>query len=323
MTRLFITTGAESSGKTTLARQLSGALAAPLVQEASRDYLTALYTRHPGYRYDENDLLHIARLQLTRESQARREESPLLVCDTDLLVIVIWSEVVFGGCAPALMKLFEDSVNTTQRHYLLCDWQGVTWEPDPLRENPHDRHLLFARYRERLETLDMPFRIVGGDEQARVRHALDFAVRPSHARLRTITRADIPELMRIRAAVRENVLRSTVLTEQHYREALECDGHGFVAEQDGKIIGFTLGNGATGNIWALFLDPQHEGHGHGRRLLDALVAWFWARDVDTLWLTTSPRTRAERFYRAAGWQQVAATPGGELRFELRRTGGRP
>ncbi len=323
MTRLFITTGPESSGKTTLARQLSGALNAPLVTEASRDYLTALYAKHPDYRYDESDLLHIARLQLTRESQSQPGDTPLLVCDTDLLVIVIWSEVVFGRCSPALMKLFEDSLNTTQRHYLLCDWHGIRWEPDPLRENPHDRHLLYARYRERLETLGLPFRTVGGDEQARLRQALGFAGRQSHARLRTITRADIPELMRIRASVKENVLRSTVLTEQHYRDALECEGHGFVAEQDGAIIGFTLGNGATGNVWALFLDPHHEGHGHGRRLLDALVAWFWARGLDTLWLTTSPRTRAERFYHAAVWQQVTATPGGELRFELYRNGTKP
>lgn len=315
---LLVTTGPESAGKTTLARQLGGALKAPLVMEASRDYLTTLYAKHPGYRYDEGDLLHIARLQLTRENQTQRDDTPLLVCDTDLLVIVIWSEVVFGHCSPALMKLFQDSLSTTQRHYLLCDWQGINWEPDPLRENPYDRHLLHSRYRERLEALGLPFRIISGDEQSRLRHALDFAGWPSHVRLRSITRADIPELMRIRASVKENVLRSTVLTEQHYREALECEGHGFVAEQDGEIIGFTLGNGATGNIWALFLNPQHEGRGHGRRLLDALVAWLWARGLKTLWLTTSPRTRAERFYREAGWQQVAATPGGELRFELYR-----
>ena len=47
MTRLLVTTGAEASGKTTLARQLSGALAAPLVLEASRDYLGALTQRMP------------------------------------------------------------------------------------------------------------------------------------------------------------------------------------------------------------------------------------------------------------------------------------
>src|SRR5690606_11319753 len=108
MTQLLITTGPESSGKTTLAQQLGAAFQAPLVGEASRDYLSALYAKHPGYRYTQDDLLHIARLQLTRERAALREGSSTLVCDTDLLVIVIWSEVVFGNCAPALLKLFED-----------------------------------------------------------------------------------------------------------------------------------------------------------------------------------------------------------------------
>jgi nicotinamide riboside kinase/GNAT superfamily N-acetyltransferase len=317
MTRLFITTGPESSGKTTIARSLGTALGAPLVTEASRDYLTTLYARHPGYRYDESDLLHIARLQLTHERQAQRDNTPALVCDTDLLVIVIWSEVVFGRCSPALMKLFEDSLHTEQRHYLLCDWHGIPWEPDPLRENPHDRHLLHERYRERLEALGLPYRTLSGDQPTRLRKAQEFAQRQSHARLRSITRADIPELMRVRASVKENVLRSTVLTEQHYRDALECEGHGFVAEQDGVVIGFALGNGATGNVWALFVDPCHEGLGHGRRLLDALAAWFRARGLDTLWLTTNPHTRAERFYRAAGWEVAGTTSTGELRFELR------
>lgn len=320
MRRLLITTGAESSGKTTLGRELSTTLEAPLVMEASRDYLTGLYAKHPGHRYDESDLLHIARLQLTRERQAQRGDSPLLVCDTDLLVIVIWSEVVFGGCAPALMKLFEDSLRDTERQYLLCDWQGIPWEADPLRENPHDRHALYARYRERLEKLGLPFRTVAGSIDARLRQALAFTGCEAPARLRAVTRADIPALMRVRTSVKENVLRSTVLTEQHYREALECDGEGYVAEVNGEVVGFTLGNGATGNIWALFIDPRHESQGLGRRLFDALVASLWSRGLDTLWLTTGPGTRAERFYREAGWRQVATTPGGELRFEAYRGG---
>lgn len=317
MTRLFVTTGAESSGKTTLARRLSERFSAPLVTEASRDYLSALYAKHPGYRYDEGDLLHIARLQLTREQEALRGAPALLICDTDLLVIVVWSEVVFGRCAPALMKLFEDSLAGAARHYLLCDWNGITWEPDPLRENPHDRHLLYARYRARLEALGLPYRTVSGAEPARLRQALDFAAQPAHARIRPLTRADIPALMRVRAAVKENVLVSTVLTEQHYREALECDGHGFVAEQNGEVVGFTLGNAANGNVWALFVDPRYERLGHGRRLLDALLAWFRLRQVQTAWLTTGAGTRAEAVYRQAGWQHTATTERGELRFEIK------
>lgn len=182
MTRLLVTTGAESSGKTTLARQLSAALQVPLVLEASRDYLTALYAQHPDYRYDESDLLHIARLQLAREQQVLRGDVPLLVCDTDMLVIVIWSEVVFGRCAPALLELFEESLVQMPRHYLLCDWSGVPWEADPLRENPHDRDVLFARYRTKLDLLGLDYGIIRGSEDERLRQALDTAYgRPTSA----------------------------------------------------------------------------------------------------------------------------------------------
>ena len=62
--------------------------------------------------------------------------------------------------------------------------------------------------------------------------------------------------------------------------------------------------------------PPHERRGHGRRLHDAMVAWLFAQGLSTLWLSTDPRTRAERFYRAAGWRLESSLAGGEVRFEL-------
>src|SRR5690606_21267744 len=110
-TRIVATTGPEYSGKTTLAQALSVELAAPLVLEASRDYLTALYTQQPGTSYTEDDLLAIARLQLQREQEALAAGPRHLICDTDLLVILIWSEVRYGRCTPALLALFEQSLH--------------------------------------------------------------------------------------------------------------------------------------------------------------------------------------------------------------------
>jgi nicotinamide riboside kinase len=173
MTRLLVTTGPESSGKTTLAEQLSTTLPAPLVTEASRDYLTALYAKHPGYRYEQSDLLHIARLQRTREQQALQTPAARLVCDTDLLVLVIWSEVVFGSCAPTLARLFEESLAATQRSYLLCSPE-MPWQPDPLRENPHDREQLFERYLRKLQSYDLDYRIMRGAQQERLEQAQRF-----------------------------------------------------------------------------------------------------------------------------------------------------
>jgi nicotinamide riboside kinase len=168
---IYVTTGAESSGKTTLARALAKALQAPLVLEASRDYLNALYARKPGAQYTQQDLLEIARLQLLREQEALRQQPAQLVCDTDLLVIVIWSEVKYGHCDAALLQLFEQSLQQAPRHYLLCD-PGIPWEPDPLREHPHAREQLYQRYLQRLQDLGLQFSIMRGSPEERLQQAL-------------------------------------------------------------------------------------------------------------------------------------------------------
>lgn len=135
--------------------------------------------------------------------------------------------------------------------------------------------------------------------------------------LRVAGRDDVAAMHRVRMSVRENRLTSLVLTEAHYLEHIETLGRGWVVEDRGEIVGFAVGNATDGNIWALFVDPGHEGRGHGRRLHDAMVEWLWSRGLERLWLTTDRGTRAQRFYEAAGWRS-AGIQHGELRFELDR-----
>lgn len=134
--------------------------------------------------------------------------------------------------------------------------------------------------------------------------------------LRAATRADIPAMHRVRLAVRENRLTTTVLTEGDYQAAIEHHGRGWVTEEHGEVVGFAVGDARDGNIWALFVHPDHERRGHGRRLHDAMVSWLWARGLRRLWLTTDPGTRAQRFYEAAGWRQAGAAEHGAVRLEL-------
>src|SRR5688572_26222060 len=89
VTHILVTTGPESCGKTTLATQPGEALSAPVVSEVARDYLTESRRQHPGYQYGPHDLLEIAQLQNLREQEALLHNPEYLVCDTDLLVIVI------------------------------------------------------------------------------------------------------------------------------------------------------------------------------------------------------------------------------------------
>lgn len=137
--------------------------------------------------------------------------------------------------------------------------------------------------------------------------------------LRQATRADIPALHRVRLSVHENRLSRSAISESDYVTAIESTGRGWVIESEGEIVAFAVGNATTGNIWALFVDPQHEGLGFGRQLHDSMVAWLWSQHLEMLWSTTARRTRAARFYEAAGWRSAGLTPDGDLRYELRRS----
>jgi GNAT superfamily N-acetyltransferase len=134
--------------------------------------------------------------------------------------------------------------------------------------------------------------------------------------LRQATRPDIPAMQRVRLAVRENTLSDpTRITDDDYIAALESLGRTWVVEADGVITAFATGYRA-GSVWALFVHPDHEGRGYGKALHSTMVDWLWSLGHTRLWLTTSPGTRAERFYISQGWRPCGIVPGGELRLEL-------
>jgi GNAT superfamily N-acetyltransferase len=137
--------------------------------------------------------------------------------------------------------------------------------------------------------------------------------------LRQAVAWDIRGIQRVRRSVRENRLVSMVITDEDVRAAIEDSGRGWVVVSDGEIVAFAIGNATNGNIWALFVDPDHERRGYGKRLHDTMLDWLWSRRLDFLWLTTEPGTRAQGFYEAAGWRRVGLTDRGEMRYEMRRS----
>ncbi len=116
----------------------------------------------------------------------------------------------------------------------------------------------------------------------------------------------------VRLAVKENALRSAAVTEASYVPAIEETGRGWVVEVEGVVVGFAVGNRVTGNVWALFVHPEHESKGYGRQLHGAMLSWLFAQGVERAWLSTEPGTRAQRFYETAGWQYQGVLPSGEV-----------
>ena len=157
--------GPESSGKTTLCEALAAHYDVPWVEEFARAYLT-----ERGGRYEEKDLPDIAQGQY--DSAVRIEEknlgSPLILHDTEMLTMRIWSEEKFGRVDRRILELF---ALMPFDHWLLCR-PDIPWEVDPLRENPNDRDRLFAIYEAKLRSMGKPYTIIEGAHEMRMRTAV-------------------------------------------------------------------------------------------------------------------------------------------------------
>jgi GNAT superfamily N-acetyltransferase len=126
--------------------------------------------------------------------------------------------------------------------------------------------------------------------------------------------ADIPRLVEIRAAVRENQLSDPKLVTFADYEWHVANAPIFVWDV-GVVVGMSAGDPRDGSIWALFVEPLFEGRGFGRALIEAACRSLAAAGHKTARLTTSPKTRAERFYLRNGWHPVGFTESGEIQFE--------
>lgn len=135
--------------------------------------------------------------------------------------------------------------------------------------------------------------------------------------LRQAYTTDITELHRVRMAVKENVLNNPALvTQQDYEIFLTTADRGWLCEVEGRVAGFAIVDKEGHNVWALFIHPDHEAQGIGKRLQQEMLQWYFAQTDHTLWLSTGPGTRAKEFYRRTGWKETGMTTGGETRFEL-------
>ncbi|AKQ44612.1 ATPase [Rufibacter radiotolerans] len=156
-------TGPESTGKSTLAAQLAHHYQAPWVPEYARTYLEQL-----GRPYEASDLEQIALGQQALWVAQSAENPAILLLDTELLVLKIWSEHAYGSCAPSIqVGLRQQEVDL----YLLLN-VDLPWEPDPQREHPHLRQYFYDWYKRELEELGAPYAEISGSAEERVQNAI-------------------------------------------------------------------------------------------------------------------------------------------------------
>lgn len=158
--------GPESTGKSTLCSQLAKHYKTSWVPEFAREYLLNL-----GRPYQYDDLIIIAREQLQAEDEGLKAETgSVLFIDTDMYVMKVWCEFVFGKCHSFIL---DQIVEKTYDLYLLCN-TDLPWVKDELREypDPVNRNILFRIYKDLMINQDTPWVEISGLDDERLLQAI-------------------------------------------------------------------------------------------------------------------------------------------------------
>ncbi|NUT48414.1 MAG: AAA family ATPase, partial [Saccharothrix sp.] len=170
----IVVLGAESTGTTTLSRDLAAALGAPWVPEYGREHtelkLAAARAFDPsasvgGLVWTVGDFQDVARRQ--QELADAAVDGPVLVCDNDPWAATVWGHRYLGAPHP-------DIAPDARRPalYLLTDHVGVPFEQDGWRDGEHLRAWMTAEFRAGLDARGVPWRLITGSRDERLRQAL-------------------------------------------------------------------------------------------------------------------------------------------------------
>jgi NadR type nicotinamide-nucleotide adenylyltransferase len=155
--------GPESTGKTTLAQELAQEFGTIYVPEFGRYYCEVL-----GNQCDADDLRAIVRGHNLMVRSAERRARHVLILDTDAIMTAIWSDILLGSRPPDL-----DRVDDPANFYLVTD-TDVPFAADAIRYFPNQamRADMLSRCRNELERRELPYALISGSREARLKKAI-------------------------------------------------------------------------------------------------------------------------------------------------------
>lgn len=159
--------GPESSGKSTLVKQLSQYYQCPSVPEYSRIY--AEEKLNQGRTLTKKDILPIALGQMNLENKYAKEADKILFYDTNLLETKIYAEEIYEGQCPE--DVTKCVGNSHYDLYILTNID-IPWHDDPIRSNMKEREKMYHIFKNTLINQALPHIIVSGNEKKRFDDAI-------------------------------------------------------------------------------------------------------------------------------------------------------
>ena len=161
--------GAESTGKTTLCRDLAAHFGSPWVPEYMRTYLQVKWDNEQ-LTCTWDDLLPIAQGQIDLENKLAKQAAQLpddnryLFCDTSLFELMVYANWYYGDCPETLSQA------ALTHHYdlILLTEVDIPWVADDLRDSPHQREDISAYFASQLTLHNKDIQRIGGDRVQRV-----------------------------------------------------------------------------------------------------------------------------------------------------------
>nr|MDQ6926710.1 ATP-binding protein [Candidatus Eremiobacteraeota bacterium] len=160
--------GSESTGKTTLARDLAARFETVWVPEFARAYLDAKLAEK-NETLDVSDIEPIARGQVGAEDAGARAANRVLFLDTNLISTALYAQHYYRTCPDWIDRAAGERRADL---YLLTDID-VPWVADSQRDHPHMRDHMHALFTSSLERRALPYVRIGGSFEERFRRAVD------------------------------------------------------------------------------------------------------------------------------------------------------
>ena len=161
--------GPESTGKTTLSKQLARHYNTVWTPEFAREYLQKKWNNERK-TCEKEDLIPIAIGQMNLENKLGKKADKLLICDTDLLETKVYSEEFYGGTVD--LKLSE-AVDRNKYDLYLLTYIDTPWEEDDLRDRPEQRLEMFTAFENTLKKYKKNYILLKGDKETRLKNATE------------------------------------------------------------------------------------------------------------------------------------------------------
>jgi NadR type nicotinamide-nucleotide adenylyltransferase len=161
--------GAESTGTTTLAKDLAKYYQTNWVPEYGRYYSEAKLKSLDSNNWKSQEFTFIAKKQNESEDELAKSCNKILICDTDSFATALWHERYMGTWSKEVEKLF------TQRNidYYLVTNDDIPFVQDGTRDGEHIRHQMHQRFIEELKKRNKKFAIISGSKEDRLNQAVD------------------------------------------------------------------------------------------------------------------------------------------------------